>query len=75
MNLNDLEMIKNAITLEEKFLPEIHELLENQLFELRLSADNLDESRRLLNILLTESRSHFALLKEAYLQRGGSEND
>lgn len=73
--MDDLERIRNAITTEEKFLPEIHVLMDERLLELGLSDDKMDEARQLLKILLRDSTNHYNLLKAAYIERGGSEDD
>jgi len=60
-----LEMMEEAIRVEESFLPELGYLIDQKILELKLTPDKQHEAERLLRILQEQSLHHYELIKQA----------
>jgi|GEM_PF-5722996 len=60
-----IQMLNEAIELEESFLPELGYLLNQKLLEYQLSFDKQKEAEELLDILKKQSLNHYKLINEA----------
>ena len=70
-----LQMLHFAMDYEERFLPELKNIMEQKLLEYRLPKEKETEAKRLLNILVNESANHFKILNEAFLMVDGSDKN
>ncbi len=70
-----LSKIREAVELEESFLPEIGYLMKEKILEYRLPADKEEKAVELLRILEKESRNHYELLKKAFERVSKSDVD
>ena len=70
-----IEKIKFAMSYEESLLPELEGILNQKLLTYRLPPEKEQEAKRLLELLISESKNHYKLLMQAQLDVEGSDKD
>ena len=60
-----LQMLDEAIRLEESFLPELGYLLNQKLLEYRLPPDKQKEAEQFLHLLEEQSLNHYKMITKA----------